>query len=70
MSGGTRQRAMVTLALACNPDVFLADEPSTALDVTVQIQILLLLRQLQQELGMAMAFVTHVVGSRQTSPSG
>jgi peptide/nickel transport system ATP-binding protein len=62
MSGGMRQRAMIALALACNPKVLLADEPTTALDVTVQIQILLLLRQLQQELGMAVLFVTHDVG--------
>jgi len=62
MSGGMRQRAMIALALACNPSVLLADEPTTALDVTVQIQILLLLRQLQQELGMAIVFVTHDVG--------
>jgi peptide/nickel transport system ATP-binding protein len=53
---------MIALALACNPSVLLADEPTTALDVTVQIQILLLLRQLQQELGMAVVFVTHDVG--------
>lgn len=62
MSGGMRQRAMIALALACAPDVLLADEPTTALDVTVQIQILLLLRQLQQELGMAVVFVTHDMG--------
>ena len=62
MSGGMRQRAMIALALACSPEVLLADEPTTALDVTVQIQILLLLRQLQQELGMAIVFVTHDVG--------
>jgi peptide/nickel transport system ATP-binding protein len=62
MSGGMRQRAMIALALACNPAVLLADEPTTALDVTVQIQILLLLRQLQQELGMSVIFVTHDVG--------
>jgi peptide/nickel transport system ATP-binding protein len=62
MSGGMRQRAMIALALACSPGVLLADEPTTALDVTVQIQILLLLRQLQQELGMAIVFVTHDVG--------
>jgi len=63
MSGGMRQRAMIALALACAPSVLLADEPTTALDVTVQIQILLLLRQLQQELGMAIVFVTHDVGA-------
>jgi peptide/nickel transport system ATP-binding protein len=63
MSGGMRQRAMIALALACSPTVLLADEPTTALDVTVQIQILLLLRQLQQELGMAIVFVTHDVGA-------
>ena len=62
MSGGMRQRAMIALALACNPTVLLADEPTTALDVTVQIQILLLLRQLQRELGMSVVFVTHDVG--------
>jgi ABC-type dipeptide/oligopeptide/nickel transport system ATPase component len=60
ISGGMRQRAMI--ALACRPSVLMADEPNTALDVTVQIQIILLLRQLQQELGMAVIFVTHDVG--------
>jgi peptide/nickel transport system ATP-binding protein len=63
MSGGMRQRAMIALALCCNPSVLLADEPTTALDVTVQIQILLLLRELQRELGMAVVFVTHDVGA-------
>jgi peptide/nickel transport system ATP-binding protein len=63
LSGGMRQRAMIALALACSPSVLLADEPTTALDVSVQIQILLLLRQLQQELGMAIVFVTHDVGA-------
>jgi peptide/nickel transport system ATP-binding protein len=62
MSGGMRQRAMIALALSCRPDVLLADEPTTALDVTVQIQIVLLLRQLQRDLGMAVVFVTHDVG--------
>ncbi|RVU16156.1 ABC transporter ATP-binding protein [Methylobacterium oryzihabitans] len=62
MSGGMRQRAMIALALACRPKVLLADEPTTALDATVQIQILLLLRELQRDLGLAVIFVTHDVG--------
>jgi len=62
MSGGMRQRAMIALALACNPMLLLADEPTTALDATVQVQILLLLRELQRELGLAMLFVTHDIG--------
>ena len=59
MSGGMRQRAMIALALSCRPQVLLADEPTTALDATVQVQILLLLRELQRELGLSMIFVTH-----------
>ena len=62
MSGGMRQRAMIALALSCHPKVLLADEPTTALDATVQIQILLLLRELQRELGLAVMFVTHDIG--------
>ena len=62
MSGGMRQRAMIALALACRPKLLLADEPTTALDATVQIQILLLLRDLQKELGMGVIFVTHDIG--------
>ena len=62
LSGGMRQRAMIALALSCRPDVLLADEPTTALDVSVQIQIILLLRELQKELGMGVIFVTHDVG--------
>ena len=62
MSGGMRQRAMIALALACRPKVLLADEPTTALDATVQIQVLLLLRELQRELGLAVIFVTHDIG--------
>ena len=62
MSGGMRQRAMIALALACKPQLLLADEPTTALDTTVQIQILLLLRELQREFGMSVIFVTHDVG--------
>lgn len=63
MSGGMRQRAMIALALACQPQVLLADEPTTALDATVQIQILLLLRELQRELGLSVIFVTHDIGA-------
>ncbi|MHB2170030.1 ABC transporter ATP-binding protein [Alsobacter sp. R-9] len=62
MSGGMRQRAMIALALSCRPSVLLADEPTTALDATVQIQILLLLRELQRELGLSVIFVTHDIG--------
>jgi peptide/nickel transport system ATP-binding protein len=62
LSGGLRQRAMIAVALACRPKLLLADEPTTALDATVQIQILLLLRRLQQELGMGVVFVTHDLG--------
>jgi len=62
MSGGMRQRAMIALALVCRPKLLLADEPTTALDATVQIQILLLLRELQREFGMGMIFVTHDIG--------
>ena len=63
MSGGMRQRAMIALALACKPKLLLADEPTTALDATVQIQILLLLRELQRETGMSVIFVTHDIGA-------
>lgn len=62
LSGGLRQRAMIALALSCRPKLLIADEPTTALDATVQIQVLLLLRELQRELGMATVFVTHDVG--------
>jgi peptide/nickel transport system ATP-binding protein len=62
LSGGLRQRAMIAMALSCRPRVLLADEPTTALDATVQIQILLLLRELMRELGMATIIVTHDLG--------
>jgi peptide/nickel transport system ATP-binding protein len=62
MSGGMRQRAMIALALSCRPALLLADEPTTALDATVQIQVLLLLAQLQAELGLGIIFVTHDIG--------
>jgi peptide/nickel transport system ATP-binding protein len=63
LSGGMRQRAMIALALACKPKLLLADEPTTALDATVQIQVLLLLRELQRETGMSVIFVTHDIGA-------
>jgi peptide/nickel transport system ATP-binding protein len=63
LSGGMRQRAMIALALCCKPKLLLADEPTTALDATVQIQILLLLRELQKEMGMSVIFVTHDIGA-------
>jgi len=62
LSGGLRQRAMIALALSCRPSLLLADEPTTALDASVQIQVLVLLRKLQRELGMSMIFVTHDLG--------
>ncbi|HXP06566.1 MAG TPA: ABC transporter ATP-binding protein [Stellaceae bacterium] len=62
LSGGLRQRAMIAMALSCNPQLLLADEPTTALDATVQVQVLILLRRLQRELGMGMIFVTHDLG--------
>ncbi|GJD34107.1 ABC transporter ATP-binding protein [Methylobacterium aerolatum] len=63
MSGGMRQRAMIALALSCRPQVLLADEPTTALDATVQIQVLLLLRELQRDLGLSIVIVTHDLGA-------
>jgi peptide/nickel transport system ATP-binding protein len=62
LSGGLRQRAMIAMALSCGPRLLLADEPTTALDATVQIQVLILLRRLQKELGMGTIFVTHDLG--------
>ena len=62
MSGGMRQRAMIAMALACEPDLLIADEPTTALDVTVQAQILELLRRLQEQTGMSVMFITHNLG--------